>query len=87
MEKDSSLIKRFIDYLENEKRYSSHTITAYSSDLTSYHNYLKSHNFSLITIDFQIIRNWIRFLSQNKNSFRSINRKISTLKSLYKFES
>ncbi len=85
MEKDSSLIKRFIDYLENEKRYSDHTILAYSSDLKSYHNYLRSHNFSLVTIDFQIIRNWIRFLSQNKNSFRSINRKISTLKSLYKF--
>jgi len=85
MKSNNTFIEKFIDYIDNEKRYSKHTISAYSSDLHSYNNYLNSHNMSLIDVDFNFIRNWIRFLSQNKKSFRSMNRKISTLKSFYKF--
>ncbi len=85
MKNNNTFIEKFIDYIDNEKRYSKHTISAYSSDLYSYGNYLNSHNMSLIDVNFNFIRNWIRFLSQNKKSFRSMNRKISTLKSFYKF--
>jgi len=85
MKDNNSFVEKFIDYIDSEKRYSKHTISAYSADLYSYINYLNSHNIFLIDVDFNFIRNWIRFLSQNKKSFRSINRKISTLKSFYKF--
>tara|TARA_Y100000739_G_C20505853_1_gene417169 strand:- start:125 stop:1000 length:876 start_codon:yes stop_codon:yes gene_type:complete len=85
MKNNNTFIEKFIDYIDNEKRYSKHTITAYSADLCSYIKYLNSHDMYLIDVNSNFIRNWIRFLSQNQKSFRSINRKISTLKSFYKF--
>jgi integrase/recombinase XerC len=77
----------FIDYLKYEKRYSQHTITSYCNDLTQVKLYL--HNqYDLENIhDAKAIhlRSWIVFLLENKILPRSINRKISTLKSYFKF--
>jgi integrase/recombinase XerC len=83
------LFKQFIDYLSKEKRYSLHTITAYSGDLVQFENYLMT-NFDLdlnhpVEISHSCIRSWIVDLMEQGTSPRSINRKLSTLKSYFKY--
>ena len=77
----------FINYLRYEKRFSPHTILAYSHDLEQFFIYLKNI-YSLDDIkevNHSILRSWIVSLIENKISARSTNRKISTLKSFYKY--
>jgi integrase/recombinase XerC len=77
----------FINYLRFEKRLSPHSVTAYTNDLDQFYLYLKN-SYSLDDIrevNHPVIRSWIVSLMENKISPRSVNRKISTLKSFYKF--
>lgn len=77
----------FTNFLRFEKRLSPHSVLAYSNDLVQFYTYLKSA-YSLEDIrevNHSIIRSWIVSLMENKISARSVNRKISTLKSFYKF--
>ena len=77
----------FTNYLRFEKRLSPHSVLAYSNDLDQFYSYLKKV-YSLDDIkevNHSIIRSWIVSLMENKISPRSVNRKISTLKSYYKF--
>ncbi len=79
----------FIHYLKYEKRFSKHTITSYEGDLNQFFAFLSQHikgqiiNFQ--KIDEHIIRKWIVFLIENNISARSVNRKITTLKTFFKF--
>lgn len=76
----------FYQYLRFEKRYASHTLTAYKTDLEQFHFYI-SGQFSLTeipSISHFHIRSWLASLKDQKQSERSINRKISSLNSLYK---
>jgi len=77
----------FIKYLTNEKRYSSHTIRSYQSDLNQFSEFCAENEipFDPLTNDHHIIRKWIIYLMENGVSARSVNRKITTLKSFYKF--
>lgn len=81
------LIGKFLDYLRIEKNYSKHTITAYNKDLNEFKDFLlndfKSSNIK--NVEYKLIRSWIVSLVNNNISNRSINRKISSLKSFYKF--
>jgi integrase/recombinase XerC len=81
------MTKKFLLYIQDEKRYSEHTVSAYASDLTQYHDYLSTiYEISdPAEADYQMIRSWIVKLSQDNISNRSINRKLSTLKSFYRF--
>jgi len=81
-----SYILSFCEYLSHQKRYSPHTITAYKTDLEQFSQFLLS-DFELDNVkevNSSIIRSWIVQLIENGISTRSINRKISTLKSFYK---
>jgi len=80
-------VDSFINYLLNEKRYSKHTIRSYKIDLGQFVDFLKeqSVDFNPVAIDHKVIRKWIIFLLDNGKTPRSVNRKISTLKSFYKF--
>jgi integrase/recombinase XerC len=77
----------FIQYLQYEKRFSKHTITAYHQDINSFFNYLTTtyQITQLSEITHSIIRSWIVYLMEHNITPRSINRKISTLKSFYKY--
>lgn len=80
-------ITAFQEYLLREKNYSPLTVRAYSNDLKSFQSFLKSKfDFDVLEeISYGQIRSWIVALSDNELSNRSINRKISSLKTFYKF--
>lgn len=81
------MLDKFLEYLQFEKRYSPHTITSYKKDLEDFsHFYLKTESSEDISkADKKIIRNFIVELSENNISKRSINRKLSSLRSFYLF--
>jgi integrase/recombinase XerC len=74
----------FIKYLKYEKRYSEHTILAYQNDLIQFYEFCQVSDDEII-IDHKKIRHWIASLMDEKYNPRTINRKISTLKSYYKY--
>ena len=79
-------LDKFKNYLEAEKKYSILTVNAYTKDLEEFTDFLESTGTSLNkNIEYTFIRNWIVFLSKNKISPNSINRKISSLKAYFKF--
>ena len=79
-------LDKFKNYLEAEKKYSILTVNAYTKDLEEFIDFLESTGASLNkNIEYTFIRNWIVFLSKNKISPNSINRKVSSLKAYFKF--
>jgi len=78
---------KFLDYLQLEKNYSLHTIKAYGDDIIFFESFLKVNydDPSLLNVQYSQIRSWIVALSDDEISNNSINRKISSLKSFYKF--
>lgn len=81
------MLEKFLEYLQFEKRYSPHTITSYKKDLEDFsHFFLRTESSEDISkADKKIIRNFIVDLSENNISKRSINRKLSSLRSFYLF--
>jgi integrase/recombinase XerC len=82
------LIHPFIDYLQFEKRYSAHTIRGYQDDLVQFFDFiaLQFGETALPSISPSFIRSWLASLKDAGLSSRSVNRKISTLKSFYKYQ-
>tara|TARA_B100000530_G_scaffold74598_1_gene44174 strand:+ start:826 stop:1713 length:888 start_codon:yes stop_codon:yes gene_type:complete len=81
------LIDKFIDYLTLEKSYSHNTINAYYKDLKDFENFSKSKfdNINIEDSNYSIIRSWIVELVNTGVSNRTVNRKVSSLKSFFKF--
>jgi integrase/recombinase XerC len=80
-------INAFLEYIGYEKKYSPSTITAYKNDLETFQKFCL-HNFEesdLRFLPYTIIRSWIVSLVDAQISNRSINRKLSSLKSYYNF--
>jgi len=77
----------FVEYLQFEKRFSPHTLVAYQTDLSQFIDYLEhTYEIKLVEeINHSLIRSWIVDLMNHKISPRSVNRKITTLKTFYKF--
>jgi integrase/recombinase XerC len=83
-----SVIQSFIDYLRFEKHYSPHTVRSYQDDLVQFFDYiaLEFGEQSPGNITPPIVRSWLASMKDAGLSSRSINRKISTLKSFFKFQ-
>lgn len=79
--------ERFFSFLEHEKRYSPLTVAAYKCDLSQFITYLSDHYEinDIKLVSHQMIRSWIVNMIENNISNRSVNRKITTLKSYFKF--
>jgi integrase/recombinase XerC len=71
----------YLNYLEYERKYSKHTIDAYSRDLSQFEAYLADGK----SVDFKTIRRWIVSLIEGGDSFRTVNRKVATLRSYFKY--
>ena len=79
--------EKFLRFLEHEKRYSVHTLKSYSTDLEQFIQFLSSEYQvnTVENINFQFVRSWITRLLSNNISTRSVNRKITTLKTYFRF--
>lgn len=80
-------IDEFLNYIKSEKRYSDLTIMSYKTDLVQFNSFLlKSYSITNPNkVDFKIVRSWISSLVESDLQSSSINRKISALKSFYRF--
>jgi integrase/recombinase XerC len=81
------LIPSFLEYLQFEKRYSEHTIRSYGTDLQQLDVYLRAKygEQEVETISAPLLRSWLVSLKETGTEARSINRKISAIKSFFRF--
>jgi len=83
----TDLITKFLDYLKKEKRYSSHTLSSYSTDLGQFSTFLEQ-SYELKEAQKatpSMVRSWLIDMMEAGTSSSSINRKLSSLKSFYKY--
>ena len=80
-------IQKFLQYIKYEKGYSAHTFISYQTDLLQFRDFVESKSiiFEPDKIDASLIREWIVTLMESGASARSVNRKLSSLKSFYRF--
>lgn len=81
-------IHEFLNYLTFQKRYSRHTTISYQTDLSAFFDFivLQYSSMSLHEISASVVRSWLASLKQDKAASKTINRKISTLKSFFKYQ-
>lgn len=81
------MVDTFLKYLQYEKRVSKHTLTAYQSDLDQFQAFIQEvfPDHSPETADYGIVRSWIIQLVDSGIKAASVNRKIASLKTFYKF--
>lgn len=77
------LINDFLNYLDNEKNYSSHTLKNYHHDLNVFFKFIK--NKKIVNIEYNDIRNYLSYLYEINYSKTTIARHISTLRSFFKY--
>jgi integrase/recombinase XerC len=82
-----NLLQQFLDYLKFQKRYSQHTIISYQNDLTSFFDFIAKSfgELPLQEVKPTVVRSWLAFLKEEGMQSKSINRKISSLKSFFKY--
>ena len=84
---EKAMVERFLRYIKTEKRYSNLTVSAYKRDLEQFGSYLiniyEIHDITEATT--QMVRSYIVSLKEKGEENRSINRKMSALRSFYKF--
>lgn len=80
-------IRSFLEYLKYEKRYSAHTILSYQNDLADLVEFLESRfdGIALTDINHNLVRTWLAGLKDKGLSGKTIIRKISTLRSFFKY--
>ena len=81
------MVNEFLQYLQYEKNYSFHTVLSYRTDLYQFCDFLviKPQEINTLNVNSQQIQQWTLLLTSTKISARSLSRKISTLKSFWKF--
>jgi integrase/recombinase XerC len=82
------IIQSFLEYLKFEKRYSKHTVISYETDLVSFLDYIVTQygETPLAQLSHIYIRSWLASLKDEGLTAKSINRKISSLKSFFKYQ-
>jgi integrase/recombinase XerC len=82
------LIQTFLDYLKFQKRYSQNTVISYQNDLIDFFDFIERQfdTDSLNEISASFVRSWLAGLKEKGMESKTINRKISTLKSFFKYQ-
>jgi integrase/recombinase XerC len=77
----------YADYLLKEKNYSLLTLRAYTDDVAAFESFIKEHDDEILLedVNYSHIRRWVVHLVENNIANKSVNRKMSSLKSFYKF--
>lgn len=80
-------LHQWLDYLRYEKRYSAHTLQAYQNDLCGFLDFMELQygDISIPDIHFNHVRSWLAFLKEDKLTARSLNRKISALRTFFRY--
>ena len=83
----NNYITPFLEYILLEKGYSRHTITAYKTDLIAFKDFCEVvyDQDSLVSVNYVQVRSWVVSLIDAGISNNTVNRKVSSLKSFYKF--
>ena len=79
------LANDFLDYILKQKKYSSNTFKNYSIDIDEFKTYLKKEGVSFFDVDYDFIKGYLMYLYDKKLSRNSIARKLSSLRSFYKY--
>lgn len=79
------MIESFLSYLRFEKRFSAHTLTAYATDLEQFAAFLTQEEISIASAQYQHIRSWIISLVEDGLHPTTVNRKMASVRSFYKF--
>jgi integrase/recombinase XerC len=84
---NKAAVESFLEYLQHEKRYSPHTSLSYRNDLEAFLGYLRDQYgmTALQKTEYDHVRSWLAELKEGGIGSRSINRKISSLRSFYKY--
>ena len=77
--------EQFNKYLLYEKRYSNHTVSAYLKDLSQFESFCISNNTSIKDVTHDVLRQWIVSMIELDIASTTVNRKISSIKTYYKF--
>ena len=80
-------IESFLAYLRLERNYSEKTVVSYGIDLREFEGYFKEVDAELdfTTVDADVVRNWVMHLMDEGRAATSVNRKLSSLRSFYRF--
>lgn len=81
------MIDSFLDYLRFERNYSEKTIVSYGIDLTKFEEFFKESdgNVDFTTVDADLVRAWVMTMMEQGYTSTSVNRKLSSLRSFYRF--
>ena len=84
---EPELIDQFISYISSEKRYSAHTAKSYRNDLLDLNDFLSTQfdTVSFFEVSHAMIRSWLASLKERKMEAKSINRKLSSARSFFKY--
>lgn len=77
--------QRFLNYIQFEKRFSAHTLQAYTHDIDSFEIFLTAEGLNFAEVDHRVVRHYLATLKEQGRAASSINRGISSLRSFYKF--
>ena len=85
---NQSLIQAFLNYLTFQKRYSPHTIVSYQNDLTGFFDFIELQfgSTKIDEINASFVRSWLAGMKESGMESKSLNRKISSLKSFFKYQ-
>jgi integrase/recombinase XerC len=81
------MIKSFINYIKFEKRYSNNTVISYENDISQFCNYIAQQygTDQMLTVTHFMIRSWMVSMIQNGMTSKSVNRKLSSLRTYFLF--
>ena len=78
-------IREFIEFIEKQKKYSNNTIKNYQIDILEFEKYVKENNINYLYVDYDFIKGYLMLLYEKKISRASVSRKLSSLRSFYKY--